>query len=249
MLRIGVVGIAVICGASATLAGGLEDCGQSKQRDRRIAACSQLIRANARNADAYFNRGLAYWVRDQGQYSPNDDSTAVMVDPFRGILYTTSMLYRGSDLNAKAIADFDRVIALNPKFVAAYIHRGRVHAAESSGKAEPDFTRAIELDAQSAEAFFYRGSVRHGAEAMADLGRAIALNPSLAVAYNNRGVHGIDSSAAIEDYREALRLDVNLSVALNNLGVSLWGKKRLDGSHEDFQRGHRHGAASQRRIF
>jgi tetratricopeptide (TPR) repeat protein len=84
-------------------------------------------------------------------------------------------------------------------------------------KAIAHLTRAIEIGdltrPNQALAYHYRGALylkreRIG-EAIADLDRAIALNPRLATAYGDRGIahrKNGDYELAIADYREAIRL-------------------------------------------
>lgn len=45
----------------AVFAGDIEDCKNSKLKsDKRIAACDRVLLKEFRNADAYYNRRLAY---------------------------------------------------------------------------------------------------------------------------------------------------------------------------------------------
>jgi tetratricopeptide (TPR) repeat protein len=72
--------------------------------------------------------------------------------------------------------------------------------------------------------FYNRGNAyfdtRQFARAIADFGRAIALDDSFSLAYLNRGLayerHG-DKQAAAADYRRALALDPKLHVAQRRL--------------------------------
>lgn len=59
---------------------------------------------------------------------------------------------------AGAVADYDRAIALNPKYAGAYKSRGnaRVKQGDLDG-AIADYDRAIELVPDYAEAYFKRG--------------------------------------------------------------------------------------------
>ncbi|HZR78210.1 MAG TPA: tetratricopeptide repeat protein, partial [Chthoniobacterales bacterium] len=58
----------------------------------------------------------------------------------------------------EAIANFDRAVALNPKFADAYINRGMVWEEKNdAGRAVVDFTHAIEIDSKDAGAYNCRG--------------------------------------------------------------------------------------------
>jgi tetratricopeptide (TPR) repeat protein len=58
----------------------------------------------------------------------------------------------------KAIADWTKVIELNPKNAEAYYHRGLAwHGKGDYDKAIVDYTKAIELDPKLADAYYSRG--------------------------------------------------------------------------------------------
>lgn len=56
--------------------------------------------------------------------------------------------------------DFTKAIALNPKFVDAYINRGRLkhNKLDDDKGALKDYNKVIELDPKSADAYFYRAN-------------------------------------------------------------------------------------------
>jgi tetratricopeptide (TPR) repeat protein len=68
----------------------------------------------------------------------------------------------------------------------------------------------------------YLGTRRND-EAIADFGRALAINPELATAYNDRAIayrRNGDNSRAITDYSEAIRLMPNVGSFYLNRGVA-----------------------------
>ena len=82
-----------------------------------------------------------------------------------------------------ALADYNRVLALNPKEPVGYNNRGRV--------------REVTGDLNGA---------------MADYNRAIALNPRYGLVYRNRGnlkQRRGDTNGAIADFNQALKLGVS----------------------------------------
>jgi tetratricopeptide (TPR) repeat protein len=118
---------AVMAGALSILAG----CDQSSTEcfdisrgpDHTIAACTQAL-----------NRVQA----------PRDHATAYM---YRCEAYTRKQEF------AKALADCNEAIELDPKNVAAYFTRGNVHYANKDyDRAIVDFSKSIELDPK-----YYRG--------------------------------------------------------------------------------------------
>jgi len=93
----------------------------------------------------------------------------------------------------RAIADFDRAIAINPSYSDAYYNRGTVFYKTGLLKAAmDDLDRTIALDPEYYKAYNNRGAVYYTMEefdrAIADYDRAIVLNPSYFQAYYNRGL-------------------------------------------------------------
>jgi tetratricopeptide (TPR) repeat protein len=81
-----------------------------------------------------------------------------------------------------AIADYNRAIALDPRFVDAYINRGNAKATLGQERAAlADYNRAIDLAPQDAHAYYNRGCAKYKfdrhAEAMVDFERAGQLDP------------------------------------------------------------------------
>lgn len=81
-----------------------------------------------------------------------------------------------------AIAEYDRAIALDPRFVDAYINRGNARAILGQERAAlADYDRAIALAPQDAYAYYNRGCAKYKfdrqAEAMVDFERAGQLDP------------------------------------------------------------------------
>ena len=89
---------------------------------------------------------------------------------------------------AKALADFNRAIELNPTFTKAYVGRGDIKSdKEDDDGAIADFTRAVELDPKYSMAFAYRANSKVSKKdtegAMADANRAIELDPKNSFAF------------------------------------------------------------------
>ena len=101
------------------------------QIDRAIEAYSQAIELNPHHAEAYNNRGNAYFSRDNVA------------------------------LHAKAITDYAKAIELNPELAIAYHNRGVIHRKERKhiNQAIEDYRRAIELDPEFAIAYYKRGEM------------------------------------------------------------------------------------------
>jgi tetratricopeptide (TPR) repeat protein len=148
-----VFALALALSATGAWADRHSDCAQGKDPDHRIRGCTQIIERGEKETRK--NRVIAYNKR--------------------GIAY-----YMKGEFD-RAIADYTKVIALDPKNAKAYYNRGL--------------------------AYHEKGEVDR---AIANYTKAIALDPNFALAYNNRGVAYAmkgDKEQAIADFRKALEID------------------------------------------
>jgi tetratricopeptide (TPR) repeat protein/V8-like Glu-specific endopeptidase len=129
-----------------------------------------------------------------------------------------------------ALADYDRAIALNPNYAAAYNNRGNLKYQKLNNPqgALADYDRVIALNPNYAGAYNNRGNLKYQKlnnpqGALADYDRAITLNPNYAEAYNNRGVLKQNKlnnpQGALADYDRAITLNPNYAEAYNNRGI------------------------------
>ena len=139
-------------------------------------------------------------------------SKRISVYHYRGLAKLSLRDYRG------AIADFDRVIEINPQHAGAYSNRGLAYYRWNNYKtAIADYDRAIEINPQHAIAHSNRGlayyKLNNYKTAIADYDRAIEINRQYANAYYNRGLakraQG-DETGATEDFQKAEKLDPSL---------------------------------------
>lgn len=82
----------------------------------------------------------------------------------------------------EAIADFDRVILIDPKLQSVYVWRAKsYHQLKKYDLALADYSKGIELEPRNAEAVYGRGTVywekKLEDKGLADYERAIELNP------------------------------------------------------------------------
>lgn len=138
--------------------------------------------------------------------------------------------------HARAIADCDQAIRLDPGHEKAFVNRGGAYYnMKDYERAIADYTAALQLDPNDAIAFNDRGNVWRGAgdedRAIADYDAAIRLRPTYSFPYNGRAnawrAKG-DIDRALADYDEAIRLNPAYATAIVNRGAA-W---RIKGEHD-----------------
>ena len=112
--------------------------------DGAIAAYTLAIQLKPDYAEAYNDRGFAYYLKGQAEPAIADFTQAIALRPHypkaynsRGVVYMSHGY--GS---AKAVADFDRAIALKPDFRYAYINRANARLFSHPRLALNDFHHA-----------------------------------------------------------------------------------------------------------
>ena len=150
--------------------------------DRRIVACSEVIRRDPRAAWAYVNRGTAYGRKGDPDRAIADYNTAIELDPKDADgYYNRGNAYRDKGDLDRAIADFNKAIEINPKYTYAYNNRGNAYRRKGDpDRAIADYSKAIEINPKDAGAYYSRGSTwfikGDFSEASADFLHVIELN-------------------------------------------------------------------------
>ncbi|MBI3722687.1 tetratricopeptide repeat protein [bacterium] len=173
---------------------------------------------------------------------PASTSTASARDEARRLV--ASAVARAGAGDAKgAIADDTRAIELDPKLVAAWIHRVvlRRDQGDQDG-AIADATRAIEIDPRCADAWSYRALARQSKRdlpgAIADFTRAAELRPDVWVFMNRSSarIHAGDFDAALADATRAIELGSDVAGAWVNRGIAHKQKDEVPAAIADLTR-------------
>ena len=205
--------------------------------------CSEIIKINPDNANAYNNRGIAKAYLDDHKGAIKDYNKAIELDANDASIYNNRGNARDILGDHKdALEDFDKAIELNPNDAGAYNNRGVAKGKIGNHKgAIEDYDKVIELNPDDANAYYNRGVAKGNLsdhkDAIEDYDKAIELNPNDADAYNNRGVARRDlgdHKGAIEDYDKALELNPDFSLAYNNRGNARRNLGDHKGAEEDF---------------
>jgi tetratricopeptide (TPR) repeat protein len=170
------------------------------------------------DADAHFDRGMAFLERREYDKAINEFSEAIRLDPN----YVPAYVSRGNayaihGAGDKAIDDFTEAIRLDPNVAIIYFDRGNAYYDHGNlDKASSDYNEAIRLDPNFARAYVGRGDVIRDQgnldKAISDYNEAIRLEPNYVPAYDGRGLaYGSSRNydKAISDFTEAIRLDPN----------------------------------------
>lgn len=199
-----------------------------------------------RNPDALmlYRRGLAREGVGQLDKALEDFSDAIKKSPQRAVAYLDRGVLLASRMRAfeRAIADFDRVVELEPTNVEAFIARGGTYCELGQyGRAIADLDRAIQLAPRSSDAFQKRAlaRARSGQErsAMDDYTSAVRLNPHNVAALNGRA--GLEASngnyaLAIADLDAAIKVNPEDAGAFYNRGFARFAMANYEFAISDY---------------
>jgi tetratricopeptide (TPR) repeat protein len=159
--------------------------------------------------------------------------------------------HQTGDLHA-AIAEYDKALARNPKFVDALMLRGDAYKARGEiDRAIADYSKVINVDAKHAVALAARGAAFEvkglAARAIDDYTRAIKSSKAPVAYFLRANVYlaNGDPAAAIKDYTSAIDGQTDFVEAYQNRAMAYERAGRLDLAQADQQRAAALAAASQ----
>jgi tetratricopeptide (TPR) repeat protein len=120
---------------------------QSKRYSRAIKLFGRVIELEGRNADAYYNRGLALYFVGQIENARPDFENAVKIVPnFTNAHYNLGLCYYHLKRYEEATASFSRTIDISPKYAHAFHNCGfSLRAQGQDEEAKADFIKAFQL--------------------------------------------------------------------------------------------------------
>ena len=194
MFRYFVVLLFLLIGSSAVLADARQDCA-NLSGDAAIRACNQAIRQNARDAVAYYNRGIEYQHKGDLDRAMADYTKAIEIDPkYAAAYYNRGVAYRAKGDFDRAIADYSKAIEIDPKYAKAYYNRCwlRASANRDLPLALSDCDSAVRLAPNDADSIDSRGFVylrlNRLDEAIADYDAALKIDAKKADSLYGRGL-------------------------------------------------------------
>jgi serine/threonine protein kinase len=189
----------------------------------------------------------------QQQITPSLTKSPIDNKATAGAYYKRGQELAGKD-NKGAIEAFAKAIELDSNNGDIYNARGvaKSKSGDNNGAIE-DYNRAIKLKVDFADAYYNRGYAwihSHLTEsnhnytdncekALNDYTEAIQIDPTDALAYNNRGINRSslgDDIGAIADYDKAIKLKPNNALAYSNRGNIYLKKGDLAEAIKDYNR-------------
>ncbi len=135
----------------------------------------------------------------------------------------------------RALADLDSVIALTPDFAPAYLERAAARVMLQESRAG----QATEITDSSTETRLNAETTLALNQIMADIDRALELDPLMAVAHYNRGTILLRMGAdidAIDAFSRAIEIEPSLGPAYFNRGYARFARGNRDGAIADISR-------------
>jgi tetratricopeptide (TPR) repeat protein len=156
---------------------------------------SDAIAKDATMAKAYNNRGVAALALGQYDKAGADFSAAAGLggQAAAASLFNRALAYQAQNEFDRALADYDRVISLDPSQTAARNNKADIFIAlRRYDAAAAELDAAIGLNPGDPDLFYNRALVREKLgnypQAMEDYDRAAKLRSNFGQAYRNRGV-------------------------------------------------------------
>ncbi|WP_298244313.1 tetratricopeptide repeat protein [uncultured Bradyrhizobium sp.] len=191
-----------------------------------IAAASEAIRQDPKDANAYYDRGNAYAANGDTDRAIADYTATIRLDPARAdAYYNRGNGYSSKGDTGRAIADYTATIRIDPAYANAYYNRGNAYSNKGDlDRAIADYAGAIRLQPMNANAYFNRGNA-YGKKgdtdrAIADYTETIRVDPTYANAYVNRGL-------AYEKRGDVAKARADFSATLGlGHGVTKWAQDK-----------------------
>ncbi len=210
-----------------------------------IKEYNKAIELDSQNADAFFNRGIAFHYFGDSDLAFKDYRTAVKLKSELGSEDRMKCLLHSED-NDKPDTGIEvctKVIGLLPNFGLAYYQRGIAHLdgyGLNTVEGIADFNKAIEIQPKFPLAYANRGAAqtakKNYAAALTDFNKAIELNPKVAITYRNRGrlyEKEDEFEKSIEDINKYLELSPRALAKCRSLCYPINYRTFFYGSREE----------------
>lgn len=158
---------------------------KADQERQRLAELDGRIARNARDDEAYYERGQFHAQRGEAAAALADFDTAIRLNPASPEAFNNRCWMRAMADDLKmALTDCNEALKLRPGFLDAFDSRGLVHLKAGSLRAAiSDYGEALKLDPRHSSALYGRGLARKrlgdDSQAGRDMASALELNPQI----------------------------------------------------------------------
>ena len=225
-----------------------------KEYDKAIDNLDQALRYSDNDPRLYATRGDAWRLKGEFQKAIEDYDQSLQLDAQAAdVRYTRGQAHMSMAHYERAAEDFRRASSLDNRNPAILNSLGLALQKQNKlDEAAENFGRAITLDASFAEAWDNRGeayrvqrpknetpaqSAARLEQALADLQRALELNPRLATAYYHLGLlrRGMKMlPEALSAFSRALTEQSDMALAYNARGLIYQDQQNLAQAIDDF---------------
>jgi tetratricopeptide (TPR) repeat protein len=220
-----------------------EQC-EKESGDIAISACNELITKNPFDADAFYNRGIA-WSDDKGddEKALRDFNEAIRIKPnfIRAYAVRGIALFNLGEID-RAITDFNEALKGDGNAAIMYYYLGLAWSAKNQPKiAIENLTQSIRLKPSDADSYYHRGrqwqELFDYAKAISDFDEVVRIDRSYPDIFMTRARAKFiisDRIGAGLDADEAIRLDKTNFEAFYFRGLAAKLDKRHSAALADF---------------
>jgi tetratricopeptide (TPR) repeat protein len=184
------------------------------QLEPALGDFNQIIARDNKNSVAYLNRGFIKETQGNLESALEDYNRSIEITPSASALFNRANVYIQIEEPAKALADFDAALALDPKNLPALI--GKADLDYASGRlpeSRDDYTLLVAAQPRKADWFFKRGNVYFDmgdfAAAYRDYSVSLALDPDQPDVLRNRALASEHMGAKQDAERDRQRASAN----------------------------------------
>ncbi len=136
---------------------GNEKTNKSEQQ-KVIQTYNRVISKNARDINAYINRGIAYYRQDKYDQAITNYTQALSINQNIHAYINRGIAYHRQGKYELAIADYNKALRIKSNSVDAYINRGITYRRQGKDKlAIADFNKATSIDTNNGDAYYALG--------------------------------------------------------------------------------------------
>lgn len=166
--------VVALCGITGFFLNYHEDLTPSKPETlhgKSIADLNKQIEQHPNSADAYFQRGVFHYIREERNNAVDDFTTALELDPKFAEAYPyRAEMYLLLSQPDKALADIDKAIALFPTWCDAHARRARIELyTEQYHQSIADAMKALSISYYDLAAM----TLTQDYDALGDMGKAL----------------------------------------------------------------------------